>query len=267
MQELRRTLHRMSVDTSVGRALRKAVHLGRRGYFRAIGDERSISAFHSREFYLRDVGKRDAYARRRLYMDDEGAAVCYAFGIDYLAYRTSPPASDFRAEVARMLALRQRTPQLVLNVGAGLGMIDAAFAHAGVPCIGVDPSPGAKEGYARTFADWLDSAPYRFVGEKAHVAVEQLGSAIPDTVIMCESIEHIPAFEFDLLWKRIVPMLRVTRGLFIVTNGLSEAHFPVVVDGTGWCHIRQIDDRLYDTLASAAQRTLFRHRSHLVLQF
>jgi SAM-dependent methyltransferase len=269
LADLHRTIRDLSVKTSVGRTLRKVAHLGRYHYFRLIGDERNFSAFHSKQFYLSDSGKRESYTRRGLYMEDEGAAVCYAFGVDYVAYAPAARATDFKTEVKRIIERKERSPQLVVNVGCGLGTIDAALAYAGVPCIGIDPSPGAREGYVETFADWLGAPPYRFINNKAHVALAQIreGDRVPDTVIMCESIEHIPKREFDSLWSQIVPMLRATAGVFIVTNGLSDDHFPVIVDGTGWCHIRQIDDDLYDYLGSFAKRTLFRYRSHLVLQF
>ena len=266
---LHRTIRDLSVKTSAGRALRKIAHQCRYRYFRLVGDERNISAFHSKQFYLSDSGKRESYSRQGLYMEDEGAAVCYAFGVDFVEYATAAAATDFKTDVNRIIAQKKRSPQLVVNVGCGLGTIDAALTYAGVRCIGIDPSPGARDGYVETFADWLGVPPYRFINNKADVAVAQIreGDHVPDTVIMCESIEHIPKHEFDSFWSQIVPMLRASAGVFIVTNGLSDAHFPVIVDGTGWCHIRQIDDDLYDHLGSFAKRTLFRYKSHLVLQF
>jgi hypothetical protein len=202
-------------------------------------------------------------------MDDEGAAVCYALGVNYIEQAGAIAGATFQEEVRHILALKRRSPGLAVNVGCGLGMIDAALVHAGVPCVGIDPSAGAKEGYAATFAAWLGSTEYRFVNEKADRGIDRVVDlyGAPDTVIMCESIEHIPKSEFDAFWSTVVPLLRASKGRFIVTNGLSDLHFPIVVDGTGWCHIRAIDDRLYDELAAAARETVVRHKGHLVLQF
>lgn len=266
---LRKRLKDLTVKTSGGRFLRKCLHMCKHTYFKWLKDERNFKTFDSKQFYLKDSGKRDSYFRQRIYKDDEGAAICYAFGVNYMKHSEEIKGDNFKQELACILNLKKRSPKLVINVGCGLGMIDAALTYADVNCIGIDPSPGSKEGYEQTFKLWLNTSDYIFLNQKAGDAIEYVveNYGPPDTVILCEAIEHIPKSEFDNFWSKIVPLLRQTKGIFIVTNGLSEYHFPTIIDGTGWCHIREINDELYDNLASYAHETLFRYRSHLVLQF
>lgn len=262
-------VHRLSTRTRAGRAARQAMHWVRYHYFRSRGTEPNFARFDTASFYLRDSGKRDAHAGRFLYHEDEGAAVCYAFGVDYTADPTVITATSFRAQVDGVRRRASRQPRLVVNIGCGLGMVDAALAYGGVHCVGVDPSPGASEGYAATSRDWIGAEPFAFISARAAEGLAEAARRYgpPDTVIMCESIEHIPSAQFDEYWRLLVPMLRATGGIFVITNGLSEEHFPTIVDGTGWCHIRAVDDALYDRLAADAGSTVVRRRSHLVLQF
>lgn len=258
-----------SVTSPLGKALRKLLHFAKFNIARLRGAEPNVEHFDSKQFYLKDSGKRDAFLSRHLYMDDEGAAVCYAFGVNYIDHAAGIGGEDFKQEVDAIVALKTRVPKLAVNVGCGLGMIDAAITYGGTRCVGVDPSPGAREGYGETFAHWLGVSEFAFVNQRAHEGLAGIVSAYgtPDTIIMCEAIEHIPKDEFDKFWAIAVPLLRASRGRFIITNGLSDYHFPIVVDGTGWCHIREVDDALYDQLARDAESTLIRHRGHLVLQF
>jgi hypothetical protein len=83
-----------------------------------------------------------------------------------------------------------------------------------------------------------------------------------DTVILCESLEHIKKAEFERTWDLIKSELS---GLFIVVNWVKN--HPLGPDGTGYDHIRLVDDKLYDRLSKDASRVIFRKGSHLVLEF
>ena len=165
-------LRELSVKTPLGRGLRKSLHFFRYNYFRLTGDERNFKTFESKQFYLKDAGKRDSYVNKTLYMDDEGAAVCYTFGVNYLKHSHYIKGAGFREEVDRILSLKERSPKLAVNIGCGLGVIDAALTYGGVRCVGIDPSQGAREGYAETFKRWLNTTDYMFVNQKAHEGIE-----------------------------------------------------------------------------------------------
>lgn len=267
--KLKNGLRYLWVKTSLGMYLRKIFHECQYHYLNHKMGEPNFRMFDSKQFYLKDSGKKESYENRHLYIFDEGAAICYAFGVNFLQNSDKIQGKYFKDEIDRIISLKTRTPRLVIDVGCGLGMIDAALTYAGVRCIGIDPSPGSKEGYAQTFKLWLNKSDYIFLNEKADEGIdhvlEKYGS--PDTVILCEAIEHIPESEFNKFWKKIVPILRKVGGIVIITNGFSDDHFPIIIDGTGWCHIREINDDLYDHLATDAKATIFRYKSHLVLQF
>ena len=88
----------------------------------------------------------------------------------------------------------------------------------------------------------------------------------PDTVIFCESVEHIPGKEFFAAFEIIKNMLTVTSGLMIITNWIY--FHPIQKNrNMDWNHITTIDDAVYDSLAAQAKSVVFRQGSHLVLQF
>jgi hypothetical protein len=86
-----------------------------------------------------------------------------------------------------------------------------------------------------------------------------------DTIIFCESVEHISSDEFTLGWPLVCQVLDRTAGRCIFTNRVD--FWPIPVDRTGYDHITRIDDGLYDRLTRDARSTIFREGSHLVLQF
>ena len=88
----------------------------------------------------------------------------------------------------------------------------------------------------------------------------------PDTVIFCESAEHIPRKELFTAFEIIKDMLTVTSGLMIIVNWID--FHPIQKNGNAdWNHITTIDDVVYDWLATQAKSVVFRQGSHLVLQF
>lgn len=148
-----------------------------------------------------------------------------------------------------------RRPVHVLDVGAGRGELSAMFALCGIPVTGVEPH--ATKLYERTLRSWAKAEP-RVVADVAKVKEPA------DTVIFCESLEHIPEDVFDAMWDRIVPWLNQYQGRLIVANW--EENHPIEPDGTGWDHVRRVDDALYDQLAEG-RSVVFRRGSHLVVDF
>jgi hypothetical protein len=83
-----------------------------------------------------------------------------------------------------------------------------------------------------------------------------------DTLIFCESIEHIPKEWFDPFWAKVRPALGANKGRLIVVNWPS--FHPIGIWGDEHC--RAIDDIVYDQLAEGG-RTAYRQGSHLVVDF
>lgn len=59
--------------------------------------------------------------------------------------------------------------------------------------------------------------------------------------------------------------LRGRRIRAVVTNW-PDFH-PIRAEPGDWDHVHDVDDELYDRLASTAKRTVVRHGSHLVLDY
>lgn len=223
------------------------------------------------DYYMTgDCAEKNAYRRGALRVGDMGACLCYAYGaVNYpqVGQILNAPEAIFEWQVQRVQKHASRTPQLVVSIGAGRGELDAAFMRNGVRCIGIDPSASAAEIYAKTMREWAHVEDWEFMQMGALVGMKQLVSQeiIPDTVILCEALEHIPAGEWWEVWPLIKQCLRATSGLFIVANWID--FHPIIPDGRGWDHVQLVDDPLYHRLGRDAKQAIVHEGSHLVLQF
>lgn len=245
-------------------------------------DARVTYRLRHRVAYTRDyyVGRTDApecesWHRGIVRPPDAGAAICYALGAtswgqvcrilgcdDSIALPRGKTSAKEQAGIMANAGL-VRKPGLVYDMGCGRGEVAATLVYMGYDAVAVDPSHAA--------GTLVDETAGRFYGlpgmsvpfERA-TCLEALrrSSRTPDTVVFCESVEHVPMEEllaaFD--WIRNRGGVRV-----IVTNW--PAYHPIRAPPGDWDHVHDVDDELYDRLASRAQKTIVRHGSHLVLQF
>lgn len=173
------------------------------------------------------------------------------------------PNVKYDALVKELESGKQRTPRVVVDVGCGRGELLLAYHLLGVECVGIDPSPGAKELVPKTMA-WGNVKWWEFINKGLLPGLQTIHRKI-DTVIMCESIEHIREGEFKAGWQIICEKLSQTSGMFIVVNWIN--YHPIPIDRTGYDHIRRIDNPFYDRLSVDAKNVIFRRGSHLVLEF
>lgn len=172
------------------------------------------------EYYKRDQPEY-WFTKHGILRPDQLAALCYAYGLPFWG---EPDGI--------------RDPGLVYSIGCGSGELEAALEKLGNTVVGVDPSRGAKALYKGK--DIVDEYP---------------GGG--DTVIFCESIEHIPHDITKGIFSRIPKQARV-----IVVNWPDLHPIPAVGDGD---HITDIDDVFYDRL-SDGRKVILRRGSHLVLE-
>jgi ubiquinone/menaquinone biosynthesis C-methylase UbiE len=208
---------------------------------------------------------------------DMGAALCYAYGYpDYKAVkrvlhipsnirRWLPTDTGFLSQFEYIRENATRKPQVVVDIGAGRGEICALLTLDNVRAIGIDPSPGSAELFPVTMKEWAGVDEYEFLNVGMVGGLENLIGQGVDTIILCESIEHIPPSEFEQGFEFVKRILSGAGGLFIVTNWLDN--HPIKPDRTGYDHIRRVDDELYDKLSKSAKSIVFRQGSHLVLEF
>lgn len=177
---------------------------------------------YTTDYYQRDVDE-FWFAPHGLPRPDELAAICYTFGRSFWGKGYDSP----------------REPGTIFSIGAGEGNLEKRLEDMGCDVYGVDPSPGARELY-----------------KGKHLLDEYSGGG--DTVIFCESIEHLYPEQLEDIWDKIPIGARV-----IIVNW-PDFH-PIETDGTGYDHIRRVDDGLFDTL-SEGNNVILRRGSHLVLE-
>ena len=195
------------------------------------------------------------------------AAIGYALGIpkyeDIIEANSEymGGSETYEKQMAILFSKATRIPKLVFEVGSGRGELAAALTAFDIPCIASDFMPDFEKGLRKTDALWGAKVNGMCVDiiEASHI----MRKVKPDTVILCETIEHIPREEFMEAWVNIVDVLREMGGLFIVTNWLS--YHPLPTNNNE--HIWEINDDVYDWLSSYAKKTVYRKGSHLVLQF
>ena len=234
---------------------------------------------YDRDYYTsRDLAECWSYDMRIIRPGDMGAAILYAFGIDSFddvqrilsippsEPRYLPAGTDARSQAALLGSHMRRRPRLAVDMGCGRGEIASTLAHLGVDAIAVDPSAHAKSlvgDTARLF--YGHPAPPPFLNKTCYEALRGM-SAPPDTVIFCESIEHIPAEEVWRSFRLLSDMASsAPHGIRVVITNWIDLH-PIRRIGRDWDHLHDVDDGFYDKLEAYASRTVFRRGSHLVLE-
>lgn len=210
---------------------------------------------------------------------DQLAAIGYALGYpDYESVRRvlsldkdprAIPDFLFSRYACMLDEHKTRTPGCILDIGCGRGELMLSFGIIGLRCVGIDPSPGAAELIPVTMDTWyrVQQEEYEFWPCNMQNGIGHVWDRgiLLDTVIMCESMEHIPEDEFETAWPVVCELLTETGGMFIAVNHIDK--WPIPVDHTGYDHIRRVDDDLYDRLIKSAREVIFRQGSHLVLGF
>lgn len=180
--------------------------------------------------YFDQPGLEKDYHDLGLFRPDQVYAISYALGL-----------TDARRHL-------QRKPSKILSIGCGQGAIESFLASKGFDVTATD------------IADNVEAGGFHFIlGSMDDISYDDF-----DTVIFCESIEHIPKDEFDRNWMKMVDMLKKTRGILIITNWFE--YHPIRIDASGWNHVREVNDAFYDSLAMHGE-TVVRNKSHLVIQF
>lgn len=237
---------------------------------------------YTTNYYLgRSLPETESYNMGMIRPGDMGAAMAYSlgypdydsvvklFGLDLKRPRHLPSHLRHDVQIQNLINGKVRTPKLVIDVGAGRGEITASFLHTGMDCIAIEPSTCGLDLVKNTSQKWfgMDFPESNFLNSGVYDGMRQIERAgrIPDTIIMCECLEHIGKREFWRAYAIMRRLLAKSEGMLVVTNWID--FHPIQRDIMHWDHIHTVDDRLYDKMAGYAVRTIFRHGSHIVLQF
>lgn len=202
------------------------------------------------------------------YTEREGAhdailsAILYAIG--YVSYEEQLPVLEdmvgrhHTEQVEILKRAVRRFPKYVIDVGGGRGELASIIQACGVDVTVLDPSAGSSEMIAKT-ASWFS--------QEIHHIRRPLGDIwlvlerSPDCIVMCESIEHISAKELSTMLNGIPRPCRL-----VIVNHIDFWPIPKH-SWPAWNHVRTIDDTVYNDLCRKADRVVFRHGSHLVLEW
>ena len=230
------------------------------------------SRIYNYEFF-KTKGRYGVWNNGQLRYDDALPAMAYAYGIksfdDYKAIFGEHFSSGHLTAHQQVNTIKKnatRSPACVLDIGAGRGEISVQLANNHVLVQAVDACPELER--------WVKETNKKFFGREEvpgllrpipiplPEAVGEIEFEHVDTVIMCESIEHILKEDFYPLYEKMVPALQKNKGMLIITNNIGW--HPIRVHDT---HVRLIDEVLYNALAKDAAETIFRQGSHLVLRY
>ena len=210
-------------------------------------------------FFYSDL---ENWTSKILRYEDQFHSLCYAFGIDTI----SSTHNNITEQIEFVLNNKTRTPVNVLEIGPGRGELACLLSKMGVNITAIDVAQGVQNWFNRTAKHYFGDSIRVPIAIESNIKDTDIDFKKFDTIIMCESIEHIPNEEFNSTWENICSNFN---GIFCVTN-LFCMH-PIEI-GQGFpnaeeIHCRIIDDTLYDNMSSRAKKVIHRDRSHLVLEF
>jgi len=156
---------------------------------------------------------------------------------------------------------KTRIPKNVLEIGGGRGEVANFFKHLGCSCLSIEPGQHADFLYNFTgkhiFGKFFDSAVPLTVQLKD--LIDKIDMSEFDTVIFCESIEHVVETDFWNFWEKCKSNFH---GLVIIANWVYYHPIPCNLPE----HIFEINDKVYETLILQSKKCVYRNGSHLVLE-
>ena len=242
-----------------------------------MSDETNIYTYD----YFQNADGKTSWNTSSLKFGDALATLAYAHGITYDAMmeyfpeifngsRSGRNESHNQRYIDKQLdfldAKATRRPKHVLEIGGGRGEVAAALHCLGVNVTSVEPGSGAKQWYRETgekfFGNgWKNVEPINLSIDRA---LNWIDISSYDTIIMVESLEHIPEEKFNPVWNQI---LKKFHGLFIAANWIDYHPIAVGQYASPQEHCRLVDDALYDLWTSQAKQCIHREGSHIVLEF
>lgn len=194
--------------------------------------------------------------------EDQFSALCYANSIFNFNYTDHPTYKD---QIVFVRDHSQRKLKNILSIGAGRGEMEYSFCVLEIDITALEPSDA---GYAliqenRGWNPDNSNVPIllqKTIGE--YIESIKGKEFRHDTIIYCEAIEHVPFEETFKLLNRIKKEKKKIR--LIIVNW--KWFHPVYTDGTGWNHITNIDDTVYDGIIEGME-LIYREGSHLVVDF
>jgi hypothetical protein len=222
-----------------------------------------------------------SWKSKSLKFGDAMAALCYAHGITWdELVQGFKPAFDHDAngrgesvdvsmvheQMSFLTNNAKRKPQRVLEIGGGRGEVANVLKYMGMDVVSVELGSEAKKWYPATAFHYFGDSftPVVPVNLPIQEAIKDLDLSTFDTILMIESLEHIPAGAFEPVWQEIKSKFN---GRFIAVNWPDYHPIWVGRDAGPDEHCRLVDDALYDAWSAEAKSVYARKGSHLALDF
>lgn len=232
------------------------------------------------EYFIKADGI-TSWRSQSLKFGDALAGLCYALGISWheMVAHYKPvfqvnangrgESADDRLvdhQIQFLQNKHHRWPKRVLEIGGGRGEVATVLKAMGIDVVSVELSSDAEKLYAETARHFFGEqfVPVVPVNKPVQDALKELDFSSFDTILMVESLEHIPEKAFEPVWDKIANHFT---GRFITVNWPDYHPIWIGRDASPQEHCRVVDDALYDQWSSQAQRVVTRWGSHLVLEF
>jgi hypothetical protein len=230
------------------------------------------------EYFKKADGHR-SWTSGNLKFGDALAGLCYAHGITWQQLVAEFPEvfkvnKHGRAEATTNILQSQlefltrcavRKPKKVLEIGGGRGEIANVLKYMGIDVVSVELGKDAERWYHETGKHYFgpEFEPAKPVVKSIGEVIDKLNLEEFDTVLMVESLEHIPETQFDPVWQSLKQKFK---GMFIVVNWPDYHPIWIGRDATPEEHCRLVDDKLYDLWTNEVKNCVYRNGSHLVLE-
>ena len=222
-----------------------------------------------------------SWRSQSLKFGDAMAGLCYALGITWFelveqykkvfehdANGRGESVSDryIDNQLCFLQEKHHRWPKRVLEIGGGRGEVATALKALGIDVVSVEVSKDAAALYAETARHYFGAQfePVVPVNKPIQDLLKELDFSTFDTILMVESLEHIPEQEFQPVWDKIANHFT---GRFITVNWPDYHPIWIGRDASPEEHCRVVDDALYNQWSKQAKNVITRWGSHLVLEF
>lgn len=226
-----------------------------------------MSEIYTKEYFTNNPGSREQgfWDKGQIRNGDQYAAIGYALG--RTSFKEIQDVVGFEGIGDKVMGIpvketlqklrHNRNPKHILEIGGGRGEISVAFSYLRYDVTMYEPCAMAGDLIFQTIKK-LGIGLYDDIDLYAGLSLKWITDfSLYDTIIFCESIEHIAEDEIRNAFELIKQQFK---GLVIITNWID--FHPIIPDGT--YHITRIDDAFYHSLGG---EIIYHEGSHLILKF
>lgn len=233
-----------------------------------------------------------SYYENRLRFGDQFLSICYALNIALLDVLSNPEFEnlsfrdfiwdnhhgDYLSKLQFNFFKKQftaknylRVPKSIIEIGSGRGEVTAFlnFCKENIDVLNfelqsIDPSPDFCKMYAETCQRLFNKhLEQNLIQHTLKNSINLINFENIDTVILCESLEHLTESEFYEFIEYGLPYFQKNKTRLIIVN--AWGFWPIIKND--YDHIWELNDEVYDRIEKLGKQTILRSKSHLVIEF